>query len=271
LCPFLFDHLSSVNVEEHDDDEIDNNEKNTNFKSDEAIGDSISKLIQNKIKNKDSSNLSDLEKQITETINNAEKSKSKKFEDPYYINIDSSKLFLSINTSKSKKKELKIPDSELYKLSPDSIIKKYKIEGFWKKLYAKQSIKLRQNGGSLFHYCMTKLIWVTLAVIPILAFVFLLLYRREKHYYVEHVVFLLHYNTTLFTGLIVTLWIFDYWDGITGIFMLWAMIHFFLALKNYYQQSKRMTFFKYSIITFSYTLLAILGFTFSLILGFLLF
>jgi Protein of unknown function (DUF3667) len=190
--------------------------------------------------------------------------------DPYYIEKDSTKLFGFINTGRLRGSydTIKIPDEEMMTMDVDSIIKKYKIEGFWNKLDAKQNIKLKRAGGSLFHQYMGKLIWVTLFLIPILALVFLLVYRRQKKYYVEHVVFLLHYNTTLFVGIILTFWIFPFWNGIAGVFFLWAAIHFFLALKFYYNQSKIKTFLKYSIITFTYFMLACFGLILMLVISF---
>jgi hypothetical protein len=212
-------------------------------------------------------------KQIENVVNEAiNQKKNNRADDPYYIRKDSSKLFTFINVgSRGTYDTIKIPDEELLEMEMDSILKKYKVEGFWNKLDAKQNIKLRRDGGSLFHKYMGKLIWVTLFLIPVLALVFSLIYRRQKKYYVEHVVFLLHYNTTLFVGLILMFWIFPYWHSIVGWFFVWAAIHFFLALKFYYKQSKRKTFLKYTIITFSYLTLAMMGLVLTLVISFFLF
>jgi Protein of unknown function (DUF3667) len=211
-----------------------------------------------------------LGKVITDAVDDAIKAKQiNQKNDPYYIYKDSSKLFSFINMgSRGTYDAMKIPDEELLTMEMDSIIKKYKIEGFWNKLDAKQNVKLRRDGGSLFHQYMGKLIWVTLFLIPVLALVFLLVYRRQKKYYVEHVVFLLHYNTTLFVGIILTFWIYPFWNSIVGWFFAWAAIHFFLALKFYYKQGKRKTFLKYSIITSSYFILAMIGLVLTLVISF---
>ncbi len=178
--------------------------------------------------------------------------------------------FFMFNLAKGDKK-IMIPIHELYELSPDSILHKYPIEGFMNNVMTKQYLKTRKEGSGLFHFFMSKLFWATFAVIPVLALFFLLMYRRQKRFYVEHVVFLMHYNTTIFLGLIITLYVFPYWEGISGLFTLWVAIHFFLAIKNYYQQGWGKTFLKYLIITNVYFFLSIIFMLATAAIGFLLF
>jgi Protein of unknown function (DUF3667) len=220
--------------------------------------------------NKESENL--INTQVNNIINEALNRKNNVSNDPYHIKKDSSRLLSFINWSDDEgNSKIKISDQELYEGNEDSIIKKYKIEGFWNILHAKQNLKIKKNGDDLFHQFMSKLIWVTLFLIPILALIFLVLYRRQKKYYVEHVVFLLHYNTTLFVGIILTFLIFPLWHGVAGLFFIWAVLHFFLSIKFYYQQGKRKTFLKFTIITFSYIILAMIAFVLSLLISFFIF
>ena len=178
--------------------------------------------------------------------------------------------FFMFDTTKGKRKRM-MPLHELYELSPDSILLKYPIEGFWNNVMTKQYLKTQKLGNNLFHFFMSKLFWATFAVIPALALFFLLMYRRQKRYYVEHVVFLMHYNTTIFLGLIATLYIFPYWHGAAGLFTLWVAVHFFLAIKNYYQQGWGKTFVKYMIINCTYFTIAMIFMILTGIIGFLLF
>jgi Protein of unknown function (DUF3667) len=178
--------------------------------------------------------------------------------------------FFMFDSHKGDKKKM-MPKHELYELTPDSILHKYPVEGFMNNVMTKQYLKTIKVGSDLFHFFMSKLFWATFAVIPALALFFLLIYRRQKHYYVEHVVFLMHYNTTIFLGLILTLYIFPYWGGIAGLFTLWVAIHFFLAIKNYYQQGWGKTFLKYFIITNVYFILSCIFMLATAAIGFLLF
>ena len=168
-------------------------------------------------------------------------------------------------------KQIKIPKSEIYELTPDSIIKKYQIEGFREKIQAKQFLKVQREGNNFFHYFMSKLFLMTFALIPVLAGIFMLLYRRQKRYYVEHVVFLMHYNTALFLGLTISLLIFPYWKTILFLFFIWMAIHFFMSLKFYYNQGWRKTFLKYFIIGGAYFFMSLLFLVVTAAIGFILF
>jgi Protein of unknown function (DUF3667) len=213
-----------------------------------------------------------LNTQVENIVKEAVNGKGNVSTDPYHIKKDSSQLFSFINWGGNEGySKIRISKQELYEGDEDFIIQKYKIEGFWNILHAKQNLKIKKNGDDLFHQFMSKLIWVTLFLVPVLALVFLVLYRRQKKYYVEHVVFLLHYNTTLFVGIILMFLIFPLWHGVAGLFFIWAALHFFLSIKFYYQQGKRKTFLKYLIITFSYFILAMIAFVLSLLISFFLF
>ena len=199
--------------------------------------------------------------------------KSKRdFKEAIKIIEDSTEIF-KINFFGSNKinKHIQIPKSEIYKLSPDSIIEKYHVEGFREKMQVKQMLKVQREGNNFFHYFMSKLFVMTFALIPVLAGVFMLIYRRQKRYFVEHVVFLMHYNTALFLGLTISLLVFPYWESILSIFFLWMVIHFFLSLKFYYNQGWGKTFLKYTIIGGAYFFMSILFLIITVIIGFILF
>ncbi|MDZ7881151.1 MAG: DUF3667 domain-containing protein [Saprospiraceae bacterium] len=163
---------------------------------------------------------------------------------------------------------LRIPTRELYDSSPDEIIEKYKVEGFLKKIITKQAIKVTQEAGGLIHFLMGKLFWATVTMIPALALFLLLLYWRRKRYYVEHIVFLLHFNTAAFLVLIPVLWVSKYWNNILPIYFGWLGIHFIASVKRYYQQNWVKTLAKTAIISFAYFIIAIFSITIGAIIGF---
>jgi hypothetical protein len=167
--------------------------------------------------------------------------------------------------------ELRLPTREMYELTPEEIIEKYKIKGFWQRLGIKQGLKATQDSGNLIHFYMGKLFWATVSVIPLLALFFSLMYRRAKRYYVEHIVFLLHFNTAAFLVLIPVLWASNYNEKIIPIYALWFMIHFVASLKNYYRQSWGKTLVKSMIIAFAYFIIATIAITFGAIIGLALF
>ena len=188
------------------------------------------------------------------------------------IKEDSVGIFdVNIFGKNKNQQQVRIPKSEIYELTPDSIIEKYHIEGFREKIQAKQFLKVQREGNNFFHYFMSKLFLMTFALIPVLAGLFMLIYRRQKRYFVEHVVFLMHYNTALFLGLTISLLIFPYWGSILSLFFLWMAIHFLLSLKYFYNQGWGKTFLKYFIIGGTYLSMSILFLIGTAIIGFILF
>ena len=162
-----------------------------------------------------------------ETINS-----KRDFKEAIKVKEDSTDIFkFSLFGSNKSKKSVQIPKSEMYELSLDSIIEKYHVEGFREKIQVKQVLKVEREGNNFFHYFMSKLFFMTFALIPVLAGIFMLIYRRQKRYYVEHIVFLMHYNTALFLGLTISLLIFPYWGSILAIFFLWMALHFFYVVE----------------------------------------
>ncbi len=168
-------------------------------------------------------------------------------------------------------KTIKIPSREIYELSADSILEKYQVKDFWQKIATKQAIKTIQNPSNFIHFFMGKLFWATVLLIPVTALFFSLVYRRQKRFYVEHVVFLLHFNTAAFLVLIPVLWISKYYDAMLPIYFVWFSIHFIASLKGYYRQNWGKTLLKSAIIAFMYFFLATFLITIMAIIGFIFF
>ena len=168
----------------------------------------------------------------------------------------------------------RITRSEMYSTDVDTLIKKYEVKGWFSQTMTKQNFKMRKEGQNLFHYIITKLLWFTLFMIPALALVLLVLYRRQKRFYVEHFVFLLHYNTFTFASSIIALPLLYkdiMTDSVATIYFLAQLIFPFLALKWYYKQGWLKTFLKYSIFSFMYLILSLVFTVLFLMLTFLFF
>jgi hypothetical protein len=188
------------------------------------------------------------------------------------IEQDSFDIFSVINISENKKSQ-RIPLMEIYESSPDEILKKYNITGFFATLEAKSAIKARKDATSLIHYFFSKLFLITFSLIPFVAALFMLLYRRQKRYYVEHFVFFLHLNTTLLLTLAATLTYFNiFGHKFIFVFYVIAMALFvFLAMKFYYEQGWLKTFIKFLLASILYQFLAVLIFMLAAIISFFLF
>ncbi len=99
-----------------------------------------------------------------------------------------------------------------------------------------------------------------------------LFYIRRKYTYVDHLIFVFHIQTVFFMlfsifyvllicGVNPELWIF------TILFLLYLII----AMKNFYQQGYFKTFIKFLLLNLSYTIVAIVGVVFLLLISFALF
>lgn len=168
-------------------------------------------------------------------------------------------------------KTMKIPTQEIYELSADSIIEKYEVTGFWRKILTKQALKATQNPGGLVHFYMSKLFWTTVIMLPVLALFLSLVYWRRKHFYVEHLVFLLHFNTAAFLVLIPVLWLSKYADNLLYFYFIWLAIHFIASLKGYYRQNWAKTLLKSVVIGLSYFFIASLFIGFAVVVGLIFF
>ena len=167
-----------------------------------------------------------------------------------------------------------IKRSDLVKLTSDQIIEKYKVEGFWRRLYAKQMLKVNKEGGDLLHFIMGKAFWGFAFIVPCLALLFKLLYR--KRYFVEHVVFWLHYHAFLFVTIMLMV-LLSHWESnivvaiLVNIVFLCPFVYLFIAMRRYYQQGFGKTLFKYGIMSVAYFVLFIISIVGNVAINFLLF
>jgi Protein of unknown function (DUF3667) len=208
-------------------------------------------------------NLADEEKQKQKIL---EQSRKKTFQD-YLVSTDSSRLYPV--------KGKRIPKEEMYNLSSDSLIKKYKVEGWLNKIMTKQTVKIRKEGQNYFHYIIGKLLWLTLVLVPVMALFFLLLYRRQKRYYVEHFVFILHFNIVIFASLTIALplvdnEIIDHAITLT-VSTLFLFSFLYLGMKKYYQQGWIKTFIKFCLVNFMYITFGLIFLILFMLLSFILF
>jgi hypothetical protein len=168
----------------------------------------------------------------------------------------------------------KVSKTEFLNTPADLLIERYHITGFWDKLLLKQSQKMQKEGNSLVHFAITKLLWMTMLIIPILSLFFQFLYRRQKRYYVEHFVFLMHFNIFVFAlGSIILLLNMNHLisESVYGWAFLAVLGFLYFAMRRYYQQGWAKTFAKFMIINFSYLVLSGLFMGLLAILSFLLF
>jgi Protein of unknown function (DUF3667) len=169
---------------------------------------------------------------------------------------------------------VKVAQNDLLDLESDEIIKKYKIEGFWRTRFAKRTILMRQEGGAMLHTFMGKFLWIiSFSLLPTAAFMYLL-YWRQKRYFSEHVVWLLHLNCLIFilfplVGVAILYRENDFSDWIVTPFLIGALVAPFIALKRYYKQSWGKTIVKGFIFQIAYSIIGTVAFLLGGVISFL--
>ena len=129
----------------------------------------------------------------------------------------------------------------------------------------------KMTNGSIFSHFIGKLTLMVLLMMPFLALILKLLYIRRDFYYVEHLIFSFHYHAFVF--LITTLLIFvgKYLSDWIAIPIVGIFVYQYIAMKRVYTQSYFKTFLKFLVLNFLYMFLAIIFFSLTVLISFVLF
>jgi hypothetical protein len=148
---------------------------------------------------------------------------------------------------------------DMITLPRDALFEKYAIGDPFSRLQVQVIQRLAQNPDSFVQFLLSKLIWLAIFLVPALAVVLQLLYLRRKRYFVEHLVFSLHYHTLAFALMGLFFQFSFQHPEYFGWFLLLIFIYGFLAIKRFYGQGWRKTFVKFGILHFLYLLLVSLS------------
>lgn len=155
--------------------------------------------------------------------------------------------------------DIQLNPEDLLTLTRDDLFAKYQIKDPLLKLQVQMFQRLSQDTDNFVQYILSKLIWMALILIPALALILKLLYLRRGRYFVEHLVFALHYHAFAF-GLMALFFLLAFrhpeWLGMVFILI---FIYGFLAMKRYYGQGWMKTFMKCGILHFLYIILVTLS------------
>lgn len=147
-------------------------------------------------------------------------------------------------------RQLHLATADIVRYEPDEIISLYKIDDWLLKIMVRQTIKSYKNPEGFIHAYIGSLTWAILALITLMSWILALLYRRQKRYYVEHFIFLLHYHTGLMLALLFAIIgvYFDIWKaGVFLFVLLGASIFMYYAMRRYYGQGRGKTLLKWVI------------------------
>ncbi|MEM7102510.1 MAG: DUF3667 domain-containing protein [Bacteroidota bacterium] len=171
------------------------------------------------------------------------------------LSISDTMPIFNLKMTTSDGEEFKVAFEDLFSLNPDEIIEKYEMaprNNFERAAYRKL-IKIQQDGGSFIVYMFSRLSWLIFILVPIFAMVMKFLYVRRKRYYIEHLIFGLHFHAFMFfVGILMFILIPINVAVFTPILSVIICIYLFMAMRRYYQQGFWKTLFKYSILCFSF-------------------
>lgn len=205
--------------------------------------------------------------------------------------VDSLKHFLethrdSLNLFASNpEKPLNFALEDIVLLTDEEIFERYEIEGFFIRVMVKQGLKMLRDTTGMVEYLTRGLSWMVLIIIPIMALVLYLMYIYRGHYYVEHLVFMLHTHSLLFVSILVVkflevlangLWGAFYDDTLNfswGYFWVGVAVFFYpvLGLRTYYRSSIAGVIGKSIFLVFAYFIAAIIGIILAMSIRFFMF
>jgi hypothetical protein len=159
----------------------------------------------------------------------------------------------------------KILTKDLLDLSINQLYEKYKIKGFWNKQFLKIYQKYHiQGAGNFINFLLGKIFISIIFIILLAALILKLLYWRQKRYYIEHFIFLLHMHSVYFL-IVPVIYVLNLTLHISWSWQIFLLIFYGIAMKKYYNQRKTKTILKFVAFTFSYLMI-----TFFILLGTLL-
>ena len=150
---------------------------------------------------------------------------------------------------------LSIPD--LAWLTEDELVEKYKVDNFLDRLMMKQSIKVIHNPNGLTKSYFGSFSWTILVLVGVIAAFMMLLYRRQRRYYVEHFVFMMHWHSGVLLLFAFVLLLGRFVSGMGVLFGLtafWAGVSLFWAMRRYYGGSILGTIWRWLVFFFVYNL-----------------
>ncbi|MCC6727518.1 MAG: hypothetical protein IT258_23640, partial [Saprospiraceae bacterium] len=169
-----------------------------------------------------------------------------------------SKPGFKVTADSSRKVRIALDDVE--NMEEDSLLAKYKINGFWEKVFVRQQIRVSKNGDNFMPFLISNTLWMMLVMMPLLALVLKLLYVRRDYFYFEHLIFSFHVHSFMFLFTAILLffskWMEDWAEPVVSLSLLVTGIYPLIAMKRFYRQGWMKTTAKYLISNFLYFILS---------------
>jgi hypothetical protein len=131
----------------------------------------------------------------------------------------------------------------------------------WVQSLVQQGMSIKKNPHQFVSTMISKLPTMMFLLLPLFAFFLKLLYIRRKRYYVEHLIFSLHYHAVVFLAAFIFLVAYALADrfgiaAVTGnaglVLWIYLTLYLILAMRKVYAQGWTKTFFKWLVLALCY-------------------
>lgn len=186
--------------------------------------------------------------------------------------LSNDSMILPVSLRPGNEQTLPIAKKDLVLMSSKELIKAYNIEGFWEQILFIQVLKSVKHEEELLDYFVGHLSWAFFLLVPLFALILKLVYIRRKQFYVEHLVFTLHFHAfafTIFSLILLLKELTPSWFRIALI--IYVPIYLLISMKTVYQQGFFKTMFKYILLLISYLFLFTIALLITMSVAFILF
>ena len=111
--------------------------------------------------------------------------------------------FLKYNFEKKKLETVNVSAEDIANLSEEELNKKYNFKGRLNQFLSRQRKKSAVDPSGLSRFIVGSMTWMVFLLLPLMAGLFKIFFRKKDHYFVEHLVFLFHVHS--FTLLLATI------------------------------------------------------------------
>lgn len=162
-------------------------------------------------------------------------------------------------------RDIRLAIEDIVNLKETELLERYHVDGMFNRQLLKQAIKTLHDPLELVKFYLGSLSWTILALVALMSAVLYGLYRRQRRYFVEHFVFLLHWHSgfLLLATLLSILAGFIKSPLIAPVFLAWTVISLFWAMRRYYQGAWFGTIWRYLLFGLIYLLCFAAMFLFS--------
>lgn len=162
-------------------------------------------------------------------------------------------------------KVMRVAYKDIVEYNPDELVEHYKVKNWLEKTLLRQGARSLKSPQDLSNAYIGSFSWTVLALIIVMAGGMHLFYWRQKRYYVEHFILLMHWHS----GALLTLTLALIWNYFLPLEAYWGFIVFgiflllLVSMKRFYQQNWFWTILKWFWFSFFY----LIGFTILFVIG----